>query len=229
MIEVLNGGLIVSCQALDSEPLHGSEYMATMAVAAQVGGAVGIRANGYSDIKRIKERVDLPIIGIHKKHYQGFDAFITPTKADAQLVAEAGADIIAIDATSQSRPEDLQDLIHFIKNNLNKILMADISTLEEGIKAESMGCDLISTTLAGYTKETQNTEDGPAFRLLNSLVKTLTVPVIAEGKIETPEDARKALEIGASFVVVGGAISRPQEITRRFVKGLNKYETSHRN
>lgn len=221
MIEKLKGGLIVSCQALDSEPLHGSEFMAAMALAAKIGGAVGIRANGYSDIKRIKEKVDLPIIGILKKHYPGYDAFITTTKADAQLVADAGADIIAIDATDRSRAEDLQELIDFIKDNLNKKVMADVSTLEEGIRAETMGCDFVGTTLAGYTVKTQHLKNGAAFELLENLVKAVNVPIIAEGRIETPEDARKALELGAFFVVVGGAITRPQEITKRFVKGMN--------
>jgi N-acylglucosamine-6-phosphate 2-epimerase len=108
MVPTLEGGLVVSCQALEGEPLHGSIHMAVMAVAAKEGGAIGIRANGHEDIKAIKERVNLPVIGILKKHYQGYDAFITPTKRDAKLVAEAGADIISIDATSESRPESLE-------------------------------------------------------------------------------------------------------------------------
>jgi N-acylglucosamine-6-phosphate 2-epimerase len=219
MLELLQGGLVVSCQALEEEPLHGSSHMTAMAIAAKEGGAVGIRANGYEDVRAIKERVSLPLIGILKKHYPGFQAFITPTKADANLIAKAGADIISIDATSESRPESLEELVRYIKEDLNKWVMADIATIEEAVYAEQIGCDLIGTTLSGYTSKTKN-RNRPDFELLADLSKILKVPIVAEGNIESPEQAKRAIELGASFVVIGTAITRPQLITQKFVEGM---------
>lgn len=218
-MDKLKGGLVVSCQALEHEPLHGNGHMAAMALAAAQGGAVGIRANGPTDIAEIKGKVDLPIIGIWKKHYDGFDAFITPTKEDARIVAEAGADIIAIEATDQSRPEKLDELVTYIQDVLGKKVMADISTLSEGKNAQALGCDYIGTTLSGYTPYTKDRAQ-PDFSLLEELVQEVSIPIVAEGSISTPEQAKKALEIGAAFVVVGGAITRPQLITKSFVDGL---------
>jgi N-acylglucosamine-6-phosphate 2-epimerase len=219
MLKSLQGGLVVSCQALEDEPLHGASHMAAMAMAAKEGGAVGIRANGYEDIKAIKEKVNLPMIGILKKHYPGYGAFITPTKGDAKLIAEAGADIISIDATNESRPENLDDLVRYIKEDLHKWVMADIATLQEAEYAEQIGCDLVGTTLSGYTPDTIH-RNRPDFELLSDLSQKLKVPIVAEGNIESPEQAKKALELGASFVVIGTAITRPQLITQKFVKGM---------
>ncbi|MDF2683742.1 MAG: N-acetylmannosamine-6-phosphate 2-epimerase [Brevibacillus sp.] len=223
MLEKLKAGLVVSCQALEDEPLHGPQFMERMARAAQEGGAVGIRANGFHDIRAIRTSIDLPIIGINKRKITGFDAFITPAKEDARLVQEAGADIIAIDATTQSRPESLEDLIRYIKVELGKAVMADVSTVADGIRAQQLGCDLVGTTLAGYTYATmQKKSKDPDFDLLRGLVAQLHIPVIAEGRIHTPDQARKALQLGAFCVVVGGAITRPQEITRRFLEGMKE-------
>lgn len=221
MLKDLEGGLVVSCQALEGEPMHGSSHMASMALAAEQGGAAGIRANGPEDIRAIKVKVDLPVIGILKKQYPGFQAFITSTKEDAKLVAEAGADIIAIDATNGKRKEDLPKLIEYIKKDLNKLVMADVATLREGVQAESLGCDMVGTTLSGYTKDTKG-RPRPDFCLMESLVDTLKVPVIAEGNIDTPEKAKKAMDIGVAFVVVGAAITRPQLITRKFAERLKR-------
>ncbi|MCG3418291.1 N-acetylmannosamine-6-phosphate 2-epimerase [Oceanobacillus jordanicus] len=220
-MEELKGGLVVSCQALEHEPLHGNGHMAAMALAAKQGGAVGIRANGPSDIRQIKEKVDLPIIGIWKKDYEGFDAFITPTTEDAKSVAEAGADIIAVDATEQTRPQKLEELVEYIQHVLGKKVMADISTLSEGKNAHELGCDYISTTLSGYTSYTKDRAQ-PDFSLLEELIKEVSTPVVAEGNFGSPEQAKKALEIGAAFVVVGGAITRPQLITKSFVDGMKE-------
>ncbi|MET3288330.1 UNVERIFIED_CONTAM: N-acylglucosamine-6-phosphate 2-epimerase [Brevibacillus sp. OAP136] len=220
MLMTLKGGLIVSCQALEDEPLHGAQFMERMALAAKAGGAAGIRANGYADIKAIKASVDLPVIGIHKIKLPGYDAFITPTKQAAQTVYDAGADIIAIDATTQSRPEKLEELIAFIKTTLGTYVMADVSTAQEGLRAQELGCDLVGTTLSGYTQETADHMQEPDFTLLQDLVSTLHVPVVAEGRIHTPQQAKQALLLGAFCVVVGGAITRPQEITRRFIEGM---------
>ncbi|NAP01706.1 putative N-acetylmannosamine-6-phosphate 2-epimerase, partial [Halomonas sp. MG34] len=179
-MEELKGGLVVSCQALEHEPLHGNGHMAAMALAAKQGGAVGIRANGPADIRQIKEKVDLPIIGIWKKDYEGFDAFITPTTEDARSVSEAGADIIAVDATEQTRPQKLDELVEYIQHVLGKKVMADISTLKEGKNAHKLGCDYISTTLSGYTSYTKDRAQ-PDFSLLEELIKEVYTPVVAEG------------------------------------------------
>jgi len=221
--KILNRGLIVSCQALKGEPLYGSKNMALMAIAAEIGGAVGIRANTPQDIKAIKKCVKIPIIGIYKIEYPESDVHITPTKESAKKIAQAGVEIIAIDATNRTRPKGLsaKELIDYIHNKLNKYVMADISTYEEGIKAEEMGADLVATTLSGYTPYSSKI-DKPDLELVKRLANKLKIPVIAEGKIKSPENAVKAFKAGAYAVVVGSAITRPQRITAWYVKAINK-------
>lgn len=218
VIELIEKGLIVSCQALEEEPLHSSFIMSKMAFAAKQGGATGIRANSYEDIVEIKKAVDLPVIGIVKRVYEDSDIYITPTIEEIDELVNAGADIIALDATDRTRPNG-KSLETFIKEIRQKyhdlILMADISTYEEGIRAFELGFDIVSTTLSGYTPYSKKL-DNPDFELLEKLIKAVSVPVIAEGRIWTPEDAKKALQMGAHAVVVGTAITRPREITRRF-------------
>jgi N-acylglucosamine-6-phosphate 2-epimerase len=211
-------GLIVSCQALETEPLHGSEIMARMAVAAAMSGAVGIRANTPQDIRAIHATVKLPILGIYKKEYEGSDVYITPTFDEARAVAEAGAAMIALDATPRRRPkgEDLGGLIARIRGELGVPVMADCSTAEEGVAAAKSGADVVSSTLSGYTPYTEKT-DGPDFPMLKALLERVDVPVIAEGRFYYPDQVAQALEMGCHAVVVGGAITRPQEITKRFV------------
>jgi N-acylglucosamine-6-phosphate 2-epimerase len=211
--------LVVSCQALSHEPLHGSAHMAVMARAAAEGGAQGIRANSVEDIRAIKQAVDLPLIGLWKKDYEGFEVFITPTVEEALAIAEAGADIVAIDATSRPRPDgrSLQETLRILKEK-GITVMADISTYEEGLSAAEWGADYVSTTLSGYTSYSQ--VKLPNIELVRQLAATLKVPVVAEGGIGTPQEARAALEAGADFVVVGGAITRPQLITASFVRGI---------
>lgn len=213
--------LVVSCQALPHEPLHGSAHMAVMARAAAEGGAQGIRANSVEDIRAIKQAVDLPLIGLWKKDYEGFEVFITPTVEEALAIAEAGADIVAIDATSRPRPDgrSLQETLRILKEKGISV-MADISTYEEGLSAAEWGADYISTTLSGYTSYSQ--VKLPNIELVRQLAETLQVPVVAEGGIGTPQEARAALEAGADFVVVGGAITRPQLITASFVRGIGQ-------
>jgi len=220
---ILNRGLIVSCQALKGEPLYGSKNMALMAIAAEIGGAVGIRANTPQDIGAIKKCVKIPIIGLYKIEYPKCDVYITPTKESAKKVALAGAEIIAIDATNRTRPKGLtaKELIDYIHNILNKYVMADISTYEEGLKAAEMGADLVATTLSGYTPYSPKM-DKPDLILVKKLANKLRVPIIAEGKIKNPEDAAKAIENGAYAVVVGSAITRPQRIAAWFVEAINK-------
>lgn len=220
LIARMKGGLIVSCQALPNEPLHGSEIMARMAIAAKMGGAVGIRANTPSDIAAIRAAVDLPIIGLWKVELAGFDVYITPRVADAKAVADSGADIIAVDATARPHPDgDTSTFIRMVREATGRAVLADISTEEEGLAAQAAGADMVSTTMSGYTPYSPQRE-GPDQDLVRRLAKRLTVPVIAEGRIATPEEARAVLDAGAFAVVVGGAITRPQQITARFARAL---------
>ncbi|MER3553976.1 MAG: N-acetylmannosamine-6-phosphate 2-epimerase [Meiothermus sp.] len=212
--------LIVSCQARADNPLYGPQFMAAMALAAQAGGAKGIRANGPEDIAAIRAGSDLPIIGIYKRWLEPCEVYITPDFASARAVAEAGADLIGLDATSRSRPgETLAEMVELIRTELKKPVFADISTLEEGLQAAELGADYIATTLAGYTSYTSKTQE-PDFALLSGLVKSVRVPVVAEGRFWTPKQVARAFDLGASAVVVGTVITNPREITRRFVQGV---------
>lgn len=219
--------LVVSCQALEGEPLNSSVIMGKMARAAEMGGAVAIRANGVQDIRSIKNSVHLPVIGLIKQQYDDSDVYITPTKREVSLLLEANADMIALDATRRQRPnnEQLQDLIHQIKKG-GAFVMADVSTLHEGLLAEKLGADCVSTTLSGYTSYSRQLE-GPDFTLIRELKEVLSIPVIAEGRISSPEEAKQALEAGAFSVVVGSAITRPQDITKRFVHFIEKDVEKH--
>ncbi|MDQ2687013.1 MAG: N-acetylmannosamine-6-phosphate 2-epimerase [Armatimonadota bacterium] len=216
----LRGGLIVSCQALPHEPLFGAEVMARMAVAAQNGGAVGIRANSPVDIAAIRAACLLPLIGLSKVEMPGSDVYITPTLADALAVAEAGADIIALDATARTRPEgDAAGFIRRVQEITGRLVLADISTEDEALAAQEAGAEFISTTMSGYTPYSpQQTE--PDLDLIRRLAPQMRVPLIAEGRIATPEQARAALDAGAWAVIVGGAITRPQQITERFARAI---------
>lgn len=225
MIDViarLERGLIVSCQATEDTPFHGPVFMAAMARSAEMGGAVGIRANGPADIAAIKNSVRLPIIGIWKVVYEGYEPYITPTLEDARKIAEAGADIIALDATLRPHPGDLsaQQLIADVKT-LGLPIMADISTFEEGIAAAEAGADIVATTMSGYTPYSPHS-DQPDFRLIEELARVLSIPVIAEGKIGTPDQARRAIDLGAYAVVVGAAITQPWTITEKFARALRQ-------
>ncbi|MBO9542407.1 N-acetylmannosamine-6-phosphate 2-epimerase [bacterium] len=224
MRDRLKGGLIVSCQAGHDEPLHGSAIMAAMARAAAQSGAVAIRAEGPSDIRAIRAAVDLPIVGLYKIRKPEWEIYITPTLESAREVAEAGADFIAIDATTERRPDGLtlEETIRRIKEELGRPVFADVSTLEEGLRAEALGASLVGTTLSGYTPQSPK-QEGPDWRLLEDLTRRLTIPVIMEGRIWEPAEARQALERGAWAVVVGSAITRPQLITERFLKEMRRH------
>ena len=218
-IHAIRGKLIVSCQALADEPLHGSAFMAKMAVAAKIGGAAAIRANSPADIRAIKAAVDLPVIGLYKHGERG--VYITPTFDHAKAIAEAGADIIALDCTARPRPDGscVDELLPRIHNELNKPTFADVSTLAEAEQAVQAGACLVAPTLSGYT-EFSPMSDAPDFDLLAQMAARLTAPVVAEGRIHTPGQARKALKLGAWAVVVGSAITRPRTITARFVRAM---------
>lgn len=218
VLESLKGKLIVSCQALDNEPLHSSFIMSKMALAAQEGGAKGIRAQGVEDINAIKNVIDLPVIGIIKKEYLDSDVYITPTIKEIESLLKTECEIIALDATHRRRPNDekLEDLLDAIHKE-GKLAMADCSTYEECLDAERMGFDIVSSTLFGYTDYSENLE-GPNIKEIDRVIKNISIPFIAEGKINNPQDLLEVMELGAFSAVVGGAITRPQDITRRFVE-----------
>jgi N-acylglucosamine-6-phosphate 2-epimerase len=218
----LRGGLVVSCQARQNNPLHGSVFMAAMAHAAMLGGACGIRANGETDIAAIRTAIgpDVPIMGIFKVKQPDGSLFITPTAESARTVIEAGAILVALDGTPRPRPggEALRDVVAAI-HEAGGAALADIGTLEHANYALDCGVDAVGTTMSGYTSDSPK-QAGPDFDLLEKLVKGLDKPVFAEGRIWTREEARKAIDLGASFVVVGTAITNPQAITARFVAAI---------
>lgn len=221
MIEQIKGGLVVSCQALEHEPLHSPQIMSKMALAAWQGGAVGIRANSKTDIIAIRNEVDLPVIGIVKRDYPDSEVFITATKQEISELLESGCDMIAMDGTERNRPhgETLADLVAFARSQKPEIeLMADISTVGEAIMAQKLGFDCVSTTLHGYTPYTSESKlyDND-FEFLRAVLLATELPVIAEGNVITPELYARCLKLGAYAAVVGGAITRPKEITVRFV------------
>ena len=224
LIESLSGKLIVSCQALPHEPLYGAVYMEAMARAALIGGAGGIRANGADNIAAIRAAVPLPILGINKRRVDGFEVFITPDYDDARLVVEAGAHLVALDGSAGASPgcETLAAIIERIHTELHVPVMADCSCLEDGLYAESAGADIIATTLAGYSKHGRPTMPGPDLDLISQLVDRVRKPVIAEGRFHEPHEVAEAFERGVFAVVVGTAITRPSEITKRFVAALPK-------
>jgi N-acylglucosamine-6-phosphate 2-epimerase len=222
MANHLPRGLIVSCQAYEGEPLFGPAIMAAMARAALEGGAVGIRANGPADVVAIRAATDCFIVGLHKLRSPSSPVYITPTCEAAAALVEAGCDMIAIDATARPRPNNvtLAELVAYIHGTLHTPIMADIASLEDAAAAEALGVDALSTTLAGYTEHGRPPLDGPDLELLAALVAQSRLPVVAEGRYQTPDQLRRAFELGAHAVVIGGAITRPQDITRRFVQAL---------
>lgn len=227
VLEQFKKGLIVSCQALEGEPLHSSFIMGRMAIAAKEGGAVGIRANSVSDIIEIKKQVSLPVIGIIKKVYGDQPVFITPTMQEIDALAKTGTEIIATDATNRIRPDgsDLQSFYQEVRRAYPHILlMADVSTVDEAIFADELGFDIVAPTLYGYTEETKGLKiDDHDYAVIKQIIKEVKkAKVIAEGNVLTPEIARSLLNMNVHAVVVGGAITRPQLITKKFVDALQR-------
>lgn len=218
ILNQIKGKLIVSCQALENEPLHGSDIMRKMAKAAKEGGAVAIRANGVNDVIAIKEETQLPVIGLIKRDYPNCDVYITPTIKEIDELIGSGCEIIAMDATNRCHPDKISlkekvDRIHLAK----RLAMADISTLEEALVAQNVGFDIVSTTLSGYTPYSPQQET-PDFELVGQCVKNLSIPVIAEGRIFSIEDIKAVKAQNPFAIVVGSAITRPQIITKRFAE-----------
>ena len=226
LFDQIKGGLIVSCQALEHEPLYTKEggVMPLMAKAAAQSGAVGIRANTVRDITQIKEAVDLPVIGIIKKDYEGTPMYITVTMKEVDELVACGVDILAVQGTSALRPDGstAAQFIEAIKAKYpEQLVMADCATIEEGIACANAGADFVGTTMRGYTPETQGCDDID-FDFIHELSEKCPAKIIAEGHIHYPEQAKKALEAGAFALVVGGAITRTEEITARFVAAIEK-------
>ena len=198
VLKAIKGGLIVSCQALEDEPLHSSYIMMRMAKAALVGGAIGIRANSPEDCKEIKNNVNLPMISIYKRVYGTSNVYITPTINEVKELLPIKPEIIAVDATRRERPDgkSLEEFFKEIREVYDGLLLADISDLEDGIKAEKIGFDMVSTTLSGYTDYTLDRYK-PDIELIKSLRESIKIPIIAEGNIDSPENAMKCLEAGA--------------------------------
>ncbi|WP_406085219.1 N-acetylmannosamine-6-phosphate 2-epimerase [Micromonospora zamorensis] len=219
LIAHLRHRLVVSCQAYPGEPMRTPDTMRRVALAAAKGGAAGIRAQGVADIAAIREAVDLPLIGLWKDGDD--DVFITPTLEHALAVARAGAHVVALDGTARPRPDGrtLGDTIAAVHELTGALVMADCSTLGEGIAAAAAGADLVGTTLSGYTAYTSK-QPGPDLDLVAQLATAIDVPVIAEGRIHTPAQAAQALRAGAWAVVVGTAITHPSTITGWFASAM---------
>ena len=215
-------GLIVSCQAEEEEPLFGAPIMAALARAALQGGAVGIMANSPADVAAIRAVTSGFLIGVNKVRVPGAAVYITPTREAAAAVARAGCDMIAIDATPRPRPDGstLRDLVTYIQTTLAKPVMAHISCLKDAVQAEALGVDVLTTALAGYTDHGRPPLDGPDLELLAAVVARSRLPVVAEGRFATPGELAQAFDLGAYAVVIGGAITRPRDITRRFVQAV---------
>jgi N-acylglucosamine-6-phosphate 2-epimerase len=220
-LQTLRGGLIVSCQAKVGEPMRDPYIMAAVAQSVVQGGAAAVRANLPDHIRAMRAVIDVPIFGIYKRDYPDAEVYITPTLAEAEAIVQAGCDVLTIEATQRRRPngQSLADFMHEIKTHFTLPVMADISTHEEGLVAAALGADLLATTLSGYTPYSPQ-QEAPDFRLIETLARAVDVPVIAEGRISTPEEARRAFDCGAFAVVVGSMITRPEHITAQFLRGL---------
>ncbi len=221
ILEMLKGGLIVSCQVQHDDPCYSEDFVLKMAQSAQWAGAVGIRANSPEQIKLIKENVDLPMIGLYKIWHDDTDVFITPTLEAAKQVWEAGAEIIALDCTAQLTHEGrpAYELLPIVKRAIpDALIFADVSNYEEAARAVEMGADIVGPTLYGYTEETKHITS-PDLREFARMCRDFgdKAFMIMEGHIYTPEDAVKCLYLGADAVVVGSAITRPHLIAKRFV------------
>jgi N-acylglucosamine-6-phosphate 2-epimerase len=222
MLNKLKNGLIVSCQAPAGSPLRKPGLMKEFALAAEAGGACAIRAEGIADIKDIAAAVKIPVIGLIKKKMVNSPIYITPELSDIELIIDAGADIVAFDATLRTRPDNLEVSEFIAKARelaVNKYLMADIDDLTSGLAAANSGVDLISTTLSGYTNDFLL--GGPDLDLISSLHKNVDKPIIAEGRYVNPLQVSQAITAGAWAVCVGKAITDPWSLTKDFVQAIS--------
>ena len=215
IIKYLKNSLIASCQPIPKGPLDSSSFILASAKASIIGGAKALRIEGFKNLKDIKKNINLPVIGIKKRITKRYPVIITPLLSDVEKLAELGAEIIAFDATFRNRPFSVGKLISKI-HSYKKIAMADCSNIKDALNAIDNGADILSTTLSGYTSNKQISKN-PDFKLLNLLIKKFNVPVIAEGRFNTPAFFKKAINYGAHSVVVGTALNRIELITRTFL------------
>lgn len=225
LFDLIKGTIVVSCQATPGEPLYMKDQsiMYLMARAAKQAGARMIRTSSVRDIVEIKEETGLPVIGLIKREYPGYTGRITMTMREVDECMEAMADIVSIDCTFNERGDGLTpgEFLAKVKEKYpNIIIMADCATLEEAVAAYEAGADLVGSTMNGYTPQTRDCKGEPNYELVRDMVAALPCPVIAEGRVHTPEQARKMLQLGAWAVVVGGAITRPLEIATRFMDAV---------
>ena len=227
MKQIIPKGLVVSCQALKNEPLYGGDTIPKMAKAAMIGGAVGIRANTVRDINAIHLILGggLPIIGLIKREYADSPVYITPTRKEIKALVDSRCDVIALDATLRPRPggTTVRELVAYVRDHSEKALMADIATLEDALAADAPGFDYVSTTLRSYTAETAGVSIPDAEFCTTLLGAVRNATVVAEGGITSLGELQKILDAGVSHIIIGGAITRPQNITRQFVNAIEAH------
>jgi N-acylglucosamine-6-phosphate 2-epimerase len=219
MIEIairIRGQLLVSCQAASGGPLDHPWMIAALARAAVIGGAGAVRVAGASNIRAVRKAVDVPVIGLVKRRTRKSAVYITPTVDDALRVADAGADIVAIDATLRGRPDGstAAETITRLRRQ-GVVVLADVDSVAAAAAAVEAGADFVATTLAGYTAA--RVAIGPDVELVARIVATVDCPVIAEGRYRSGSQIRAAFRAGAHAVVVGDAITNPAGITARLV------------
>lgn len=226
ILDAIHGKMIISCQAIPGEPLYleDDSVMYLMARAAKRAGTPAIRTSSIRDVAAIKKETGLPVIGLVKINYPGYDSYITPTMKEVDDLVAVGSDVVALDCTLRKRGDGttINEFIAQIREKYpDIILMADISNYEEGINAWKCGVDIVGTTMSGYTDYTSK-RDEPDYELMTRLATDMDIPVIGEGKIHYPAQAVKALQTGVWSIVVGGAITRPLEIAQRFMKAIDE-------
>ena len=220
----LKPGLIVSCQAEEGSPFNYPQFIAAFAQAAEQGGAVGVRVRDPENVNAVSEVIDLPIIGLTKGKYESGTVLITPTLDDVLRLADAGANLIAVDATARQRPNGMTgiEFLRLVKSKVSTFVVADISNSQEGIAAIEEGADLVATTLSGYTESDVRPKVDPDYQVIEEIASHTKALIIAEGRIWSPEQAVKAIRCGAFAVCVGSAITRPVEIVKKFADSIGR-------
>ncbi len=220
-LAAIRRGLVVSCQAGPESPLNAPHFIAALAKSAEMGGAAGFRVDRPENVAAVRAVSKLPIIGINKIHTSNYDIYITPTYASAEAVVNAGANLVAIEATGLPRPgnETFQEIVLKVHQTLHVPVMADVGTTKQGLRALEEGADIVATTMA-TTPPYGEPGNGPGLPIVRDLVKVTDRPIIVEGQIWTVEDVRACFDAGAYAIVIGSAITVPQFITQRFVRAI---------
>lgn len=228
LADALRGRLVVSCQAPAGSPLRDPYVIARFARAAEDGGAAAVRVDTPAHVRAVRECCRVPVIGLFKQVHASSDVYITPTVDAAAAVAEAGADVIALDATHRARPggQSLAAIVNTLRDMGDVVLLADVATRDDGLAAIDLGFDLLATTLSGYTADSPGI-DGPDLDLLAALAHQTHVPVLCEGRVRTPQDVRRAFDAGAFAVVVGGAITGIDDLVRAYVQATPGRSGAH--